>query len=59
MKLYNVPPRSYILLNSSLPLYFRKVDGMYSLCYDKHNRLIHLSALSEVEILDSKPDDWE
>ena len=33
---------------------FIKVDGMYSLCYDEHGKIVHLPAWTEVEeVLDS------
>jgi hypothetical protein len=28
---------------------FRKIDGMYSICWDRHRNVVHLAAWSEVE----------
>ena len=30
---------------------FKKIDGMYSVCYDKDEQLIHLAAWTEVQIV--------
>jgi hypothetical protein len=54
MKLYNVPPRTWIRFDDQ-KLFFHRIDGMYSVCtltkkleYDK---AIHLIAWAEVEIV--------
>lgn len=49
MKLYEVPPQSYIKLVPDGDLFFfDHVDGMYSLCYDKDKNRLHLSASTEI-----------
>ncbi len=66
MKLYEVPRNSRIRVLSetveSPPcslsaeknevLDFAHVDGMYSLCYRGDGEIVHLSALTDVEIVD-------
>lgn len=64
MKLYEVPNNSYIKVkgNITVPLdapfipegetlRFFHIDGMYSLCVNKENQIVHLGASTEVEII--------
>jgi len=37
-------------------LSFKKIDGMYSLCYNSKNEPVHLVAWSDVEVLESVGD---
>ena len=66
MKLYNVKPHSKIRIidedvknppaslkqNTGDILDFHRVDGMYSLCYDKDKNPVHIAVWTEVEVLD-------
>lgn len=55
MKLYDVPRETAIVFTdpegNRYPLHFHHIDGMYSLCRDKDDRLVHLAAFAEVEIV--------
>lgn len=64
MKLYEVPCNTKIRLlgDTNIPLggggvavgeelFFRHVDGMYSLCFNKDREIVHIGASSEVEIV--------
>ena len=63
MKLYNVPRGSKIkvidgiippggpLIKKGEELEFDHIDGMYSVCYNLNDELVHLAAFAEVEIL--------
>jgi hypothetical protein len=57
MKLFDVPPQSFIRYADSLELYFDHIDGMYSLCFDIEGRIVHLTAFADVEVI-NKPDNW-
>lgn len=59
MKLYDVPPESFIRYADIIDLYFCHIDGMYSLCYNHSNEPVHLVAWAEVEVLDDKPESWK
>lgn len=48
MKLYEIPPESYIKLEDGQFFFFYHVDGAYSLCYDKDKNRVHLSASTEI-----------
>ena len=48
MKLYEIPPQSYIKLEDGQIFFFDHVDGAYSLCYDGDLNRVHLSASTEV-----------
>ena len=53
MKLYNVPRNSYILLpDTGEQFFFHHLDGMYSYCSNANKEIVHLSASTEVEVLD-------
>jgi hypothetical protein len=55
MKLYNVPRNSKIRVkfdDHEEILDFSHVDGMYSLCFDKAGRPVHIAAWTEVEVID-------
>lgn len=64
MKLYelNYPCKIKIISNIKIPpahkelhhnevLYFKKLDGMYSLCYTEQGEMVHPCAWTEVEIV--------
>ena len=54
VKLYDVPRGSVVTIdsmdNSSLPIYFDHIDGMYSFCrlFNKPTEVVHLAAWQEV-----------
>jgi len=50
--LYKVPRNSRIKIGNT-ELNFHKVDGMYSYCTDDNGKAVHISAIEEVEILES------
>ena len=67
MELYNVPRNSRIkvLVEDKVPpgapqitegevLNFRSIDGMYSYCTRDNGEVVHLVALSDVEIINEK-----
>jgi hypothetical protein len=64
MQLHEVPNGSFVALleDARIPpahrdvseyemLWFCKIDGMYSLCYDDNGERIHIAAWTEVEIV--------
>lgn len=52
MKLYEVPAGAHIKLPDGEDIYkFWNIDGMYSYCTDKQEKVIHLAAWTEVEIV--------
>ena len=64
MKLYNVPNNTKVRLKSTengppasidpmvdTTYTFKHIDGMYSFCYNVENKIVHLPAWSEVEII--------
>ena len=57
MKLYEISPKSYVRVVGDPDGYyfFDHVDGMYSICLDIENQIHHLSASTEVEILQPPP----
>jgi len=51
MKLYNLPQNTKFLLQedpSNEEFLFDHVDGMYSVCKDKHGNVIHFAAFTDV-----------
>lgn len=50
MKLYEIPRNSYIKVGDEV-FHFHHVDGMYSVCYNKDMKVVHLNASTEVEIV--------
>ena len=59
MKLYQLPRNTYFSLedNPSQYVYFLDhIDGMYSVCYDGQDNLIHISALADVQIVRPHPE---
>ncbi len=52
MKLYEVPRNTTIkVVDTDLVVFFYHIDGMYSYCTDMNGRVVHLSASTEVEIV--------
>ena len=51
--LYEVPRGSTILFDGKRYT-FHHADGTFSLCFDKNNEVVHLSAWSEVEIVENE-----
>ena len=54
MKLYEVSNKSYIHFEG-VDLFFDHIDGMYSFCLTRDNVPVHLSAYSNVNVLDYNP----
>ena len=55
MKLYEVPVKTLIKCNEQLFMFYH-IDGMYSLCtHIETNSTQHLSAMAEVEIVETNP----
>lgn len=51
MKLYELAQGDHFKLagDDNSPIYrFYKVDGMYSICYNKHGKIVHLAAYAPV-----------
>jgi hypothetical protein len=51
MKLYEVPRKSYIMLEGN-QYWFDHIDGMYSFCHDMKGNIVHLAAWTEVEVVE-------
>ena len=51
MKLYDVPRDSRIRLDDGLELNFKRIDGMYSLCFTDQNEPVHVAAWTEVAVV--------
>jgi hypothetical protein len=54
MKLYELPQQTYFTLKDDPKqwIYFLDhIDGLYSVCYDNNDNLIHISALADVQIV--------
>lgn len=52
MKLYELPRNSYFTVNDDETkemFFFEHIDGMYSLCRDMKQNIIHFAAWTEVE----------
>ena len=62
MKLYTLSKRDVLvraLSEADEPFLFHHVDGMFSLCTDKHGNIFHPSASTEIEVVDMYPrPDW-
>lgn len=58
MKLYELPRNSYFTIKDQPEetFLFKHVDGMYSICYDKHKSMHHIAAWTEVERVDAPSD---
>lgn len=54
--LYNVPRKTWIKtdLGENI-LFFDHIDGIYSFCKDEEGNVVHLSAFTEVEIMETEP----
>ena len=55
MKLYQIPKMSKIMIESSVASYviFYHIDVAYSYCETEHGEIVHLSASTELELLES------
>lgn len=51
MKLYDVPRDSRIRLDDGMELNFKRIDGMYSLCFTDQNEPVHVAAWTEVAVV--------
>jgi len=54
MKLYELPRDSYFSIEDDPQqrvYLFKHVDGMYSVCYDMNDELIHIAAWTDVQIV--------
>ena len=54
MKLYELPRNTYFTLqeDAKQQIYlFEHIDGMYSVCYDLNDNLIHIAAWTDVQIV--------
>jgi hypothetical protein len=54
MKLYELPRNTYFSIQEDPRQHvylFDHLDGMYSVCYDTNNELIHLAAWTDVNIV--------
>lgn len=53
MKLYEVPRNTYVKVvdDPNGYYFFDHADGMYSLCTDIDDNIVHLGASTEVEII--------
>jgi hypothetical protein len=54
MKLYELPRDSYFSIEDDprqRVYLFKRIDGMYSVCYDMSDNLIHLAAWTDVQIV--------
>jgi hypothetical protein len=56
MKLYDVPRNSTIVLQGGEELEFKHIDGMYSYCVTKDNKVVHLQAWTEVTVKEPEHD---
>ena len=56
MKLYDVPNNSTIVLEDGMELEFKHIDGMYSYCVTKDNKVVHLQACTDVTVKESEHD---
>lgn len=48
-KLYEVSNKTFVNFQGVV-LFFDHIDGAYSLCYDKHGHIVHLSATASVSL---------
>jgi hypothetical protein len=51
MKLYDVPRDSRIRLDDGSELNFKRLDGMYSLCFTDDNEPVHIAAWTDVVVV--------
>jgi hypothetical protein len=54
MKLYELPRNTYFSIQddpNQQVFLFKHIDGMYSVCYDMNDNLIHLAAWTPVNIV--------
>ncbi len=54
MKLYELPRDTYFSIEGDLlnKVYlFKHIDGMYSVCYDMSDELVHIAAWTDVNIV--------
>ena len=51
MKLYDAPRDSRIRLDDGMELNFKRIDGMYSLCFTDQNEPVHVAAWTEVAVV--------
>lgn len=49
MKLYEVPRNTWITIEGER-FFFEKIDGMYSICINENQEIVHIAAFSDVEI---------
>ena len=67
MKLYNVKPQTWVRIISnnknpiaSIPtqegdiVFFDHLDGAYSYCRNKDGHIVHLGAMTEIEIIEGE-----
>ena len=50
MKLYEVKRNSIIKIGNTM-LFFRRVDGMYSICYDQYLNAHYIGSDEDVEVI--------
>ncbi len=54
MKLYELPRNTYFSIQDDdrqRVYLFKHIDGMYSVCYDMSDELIHIAAWTDVQIV--------
>lgn len=51
MKLYEIPPKTWVRLEDNSILFFDHLDGMYSYCLTEDKQVAHPVAWTEVEII--------
>jgi len=54
MKLYELPRKSYFSIQDDPRQHvylFDHIDGMYSVCYDMSDNLVHIAAWTDVNIV--------
>ena len=54
MKLYELPRRTYFTIEDDPTQYvyfFDHIDGMYSVCYNHEDEIIHIAAWTDVQIV--------
>lgn len=58
MKLHEVPRGTWIRTKTieADKLFFSHLDGMYSYCTDEDGSVVHLAAMTEVEIVENSPE---
>ena len=51
MKLLDLPRNTFFTIvgdDSNTVLRFERLDGSYSVCWNEHDRLVHINAMAEV-----------